>query len=142
MATTGQTYTVNAYPVAESTVVRRNGVLFGSYPNQRLEPRGIAVLPVAVRAHGQECVGLLRDISQTGMFFYCSLSPAVGSDIEVVIRPSVADTSVAVRCRCRVVRIEATLPGAATGVGVAIEEYLGEGAQAEAAVADSTVMTC
>src|SRR5690242_21482147 len=73
MATTGQTYTVNAYPVADSTVVRRNGVLFGSYPNQRLEPRGLAVLPIAVRADGQECVGLLRDISQTGMFFYCSL---------------------------------------------------------------------
>lgn len=142
MATTGQTYTVHAYPVKNSTEVRRNGVLLGSCPNQRLEPRDIAVLPVVVRAEGQECVGLLRDISPTGMFFYCSLSPAVGSDIEVVVRPSVADSSVAVHCRCRVVRIEARLPGAATGVGVAIEEYLGEGADAEAAIADSTVMTC
>ena len=133
---------MHAYSASDTTVVRRNGVLFGSYPNQRLEPRGIAVLPVVVRAGGQESVGLLRDISQTGMFFYCSLSPAVGSDIKVVIRPSVADSSVAVHCRCRVVRIEATFPGAATGVGVAVEEYLGEGAQAEAAVADSTVMTC
>ena len=142
MATTGQTYTVHASPVADTTVVRRNGVLFGNYPNQRLEPRGIAVLPVVVRAGGRESVGLLRDISQTGMFFYCSLSPAVGSIIGVVIRPSVADSSVAVHCRCRVVRTEASLPGAATGIGVAIEEYLSEGAQAEAAVADSTVMTC
>ena len=142
MATTGQTYTVHASPVADTTVVRRNGVLFGNYPNQRLEPRGIAVLPVVVRAGGRESVGLLRDISQTGMFFYCSLSPAVGSIIGVVIRPSVADSSVAVHCRCRVVRTEASLPGAATGIGVAIEEYLSEGAQAEAAVADSTVMNC
>ena len=139
MATTGQTFTVHAYPVADTTEVRRNGVLYGSYPNQRLEPRGLAVLPVVVRAQAEECVGLLRDISQTGMFFYCSLSPAVGSDIEVVIRPSVADPSVAVRCRCKVVRVEANLRGAATGVGVAIEEYLGEGAQAEAA--DSTVFS-
>jgi hypothetical protein len=141
MATTGQTYTVQNYPVTDSTVVRRNGVLNGSYPNQRLEARGLAVLPVVVRAEGQESVGLLRDISQTGMFFYCSLSPEVGSDIEVVIRPSVADADVAVRCRCRVVRAEASLPGAATGVGVAIEEYLGDAGQAECAMADSTVMS-
>jgi len=141
MATTGQTYTVHAYPVGDETVVRRNGVLYDSYPNQRLEPRGLAVLPVVVRAEAQESVGLLRDISQTGMFFYCSLSPAVGSQLEVVIRPSVADANVAVRCRCRVVRIESKLPGAAAGVAVTIEEYLGEAAQAECAVADSTVMS-
>ena len=141
MATTGQTYTVHAYPLADSVEVRRNGVLYGNYPNQRLEPRGLAVLPVAIKGEEQECVGLLRDISQTGMFFYCSLSPTVGSDIEVTLRPSLADSSVAVRCRCRVVRVEPSLPGAATGVGVAIEEYLGEGAAAEARVADSTVMS-
>jgi len=100
------------------------------------------VLPVVVRAEEQENVGLLRDISQTGMFFYCSLSPSVGSQVEVVIRPSLADPSVAVRCRCRVVRVEPSLPGAATGVAVAIQEYLGEEAQAECAVADSTVFSC
>lgn len=142
MATSGQIYTVDTYPVSDSTVVRRNDVLYGSCPNQRLEPRGLAVLPVVVRAEEQENVGLLRDISQTGMFFYCSLSPAVGSQIEVVIRPSLADPSVAVRCRCRVVRVEPSLPGAATGIAVAIQEYLGEEAQAECAVADSTVFSC
>jgi hypothetical protein len=133
---------IPSYPVSDSIAARRNGVLNGSYTNQRLETRGLAVLPVVVRAEDQERVGLLRDISQTGMFFYCSLTPEVGSDIEVLLRPSVADPSVVVRCRCRVVRIEASLLGAATGVGVAIQEYLGEAAQAECAVADSTVFSC
>lgn len=142
MATSGQIYTVDTYPVSDSTVARRNDVLYGSCPNQRLEPRGLAVLPVVVRAEEQENVGLLRDISQTGMFFYCSLTPSVGSHIEVMIRPSLADPSLAVRCRCRVVRVEPSLPGAATGVAVAIQEYLGEEAQAECAVADSTVFSC
>jgi PilZ domain-containing protein len=136
MATTGQTYTVQAYPSADSTEVRRNGVLHGSYPDRRLEPRGFCALPLALQTGEQEYIGLLRDISQTGMFFYCRFRPAVGREIEVVIRPSVADARVVVRCRCRVVRIEASVPGAATGVGVAIQEYLGEEAQAEAAVAD------
>jgi hypothetical protein len=141
MATTGQTYTVRAYPAADSTQALGSHVLSGSCPNRRLEARGISVLPLVVRTEEQECVGLLRDISQTGLFFYCSLSPRVGSEVEVLIRPSAADPSVAVRCRCRVVRIEASVPGAATGVGVAIEEYLGEAAQAEAAIADSMGMS-
>ncbi len=141
MATTGQTYRVQAYPSTDSTEVRRNGVLYDGYPNRRLELRGICVLSLKVRTGERENVGLLRDISQTGMFFYCSLNPAVGSQIEVTIRPSMADSRIVVRCRCRVVRIEASVPGAATGVGVAIQEYIGEEAQAEAAIADSTVMS-
>ena len=136
MATTGQTYSVQAYPATDATEVRGKGVLYDGYPNRRLEPRGICVLSLKVQTAEHESVGLLRDISQTGMFFYCRLSPAVGSEIEVTIRPSVADSRIVVRCRCRVVRIEASVPGAATGVGVEIQEYLGEEEQAEAAVTD------
>lgn len=142
MATSEQIRTIPAYPGSDSIEVRRTGVLQGTYPNQRLEARGLAVLPVVVRAETQEVVGLLRDISQTGMFFYCNLTSEVGSEIEVLIRPSVADSSVVVRCRCRVVRVEPSLPGAATGIAVAIQEYLGEAAQAECAVADTTVFSC
>lgn len=142
MATTGQTYTEHAYPVTEAAEAPRNGVLYDSYPNRRLEPRGISILPLAVKTEAQDCIALLRDISQTGMFFYCNTRPAIGSEVEVVIRPSFADARVVVRCRCRVVRIEVSAPGAATGVGVAIEEYLDEEAQAEAAVTDCTVMSC
>lgn len=99
-------------------------------------------MPAVIRADGRENVGLLRDISQTGMFFYCSLRPAVGSTIEVLLRPSAADPMVLVRCRCRVVRIEPGAAGAATGIGVAIEEYLGEAAQAEADAAEANTATC
>lgn len=140
MATTGQTYTPDNFPTSESAEMRRDGVLYGTYPNQRLEERGLAVLPAVIRSEAQESVGLLRDISQTGMFFYCSLTLAVGSEIEVVIRPSVADASVMVGCRCRVVRTEPSVPGAATGVGVAIEEYLSDG-QAECAAVER-VLSC
>lgn len=133
---------IPSYPVGDSVEVRRTGVLDGTYPNQRLETRGLAVLPVVVRADTQESIGLLRDISQTGMFFYSNLTPKVGCEIELLLRPSPADPSVVVRCRCRVVRTEPSVPGAATGVGVAIEEYLGEAAQAECAVADTTVFSC
>ena len=142
MATSEQICVIPSYPVGDSVEVRRTGVLQGTYPNQRLEARGLAVLPVVVRAETKDIVGLLRDISQTGMFFYCNLSPEVGSELEVLIRPSAGDPSAVVRCRCKVVRVESSLPGAATGIAVAIQEYLGEAAQAECAVADSTVFSC
>ena len=99
-------------------------------------------MPAVIRAGGQDNVGLLRDISQTGLFFYSSLSPAVGSQVEVLLRPSAADSTVVVRCRCRVVRTEPSAAGAATGVGVAIEEYLGEAAQAEADMVEERGLSC
>ena len=141
MATSEQIYAIPIFSVAGAADASGE---FNSSPrvNQRLEPRGLAVMPAVIRAGGQEYVGLLRDISQTGMFFYCSLSPVVGSTVEVLLRPSAADPTVVVRCRCRVVRTEPSRAGAATGVGVAIEEYLGEAAQAEADAAEQRVLSC
>lgn len=142
MATSEQIYAIPAISDANAAVVAGDLEYGDPRPNQRLEPRGLAVMPAIIRADGQENVGLLRDISQTGMFFYCSLSPAVGSAVEVLLRPSAADPTVVVRCRCRVVRTELSRGGAATGVGVAIEEYLGEAAQAEADAAEQRVLSC
>ena len=142
MATSEQIYAIPAISDANAAVFAGDLEYGDPRPNQRLEPRGLAVMPAVIRADGQENVGLLRDISQTGMFFYCSLSPVVGSTVEVLLRPSAADPTVVVRCRCRVVRTEPSRAGAATGVGVAIEEYLGEAAQAEADAAEQRVLSC
>ena len=142
MATSEQIYAIPAISDANAAVVAGDLEYGDPRPNQRLEPRGLAVMPAVIRADGQENVGLLRDISQTGMFFYCSLSPVVGSTVEVLLRPSAADPTVVVRCRCRVVRTELSRGGAATGGGVAIEEYLGEAAQAEADAAEQRVLSC
>lgn len=141
MATSEQIYAIPTFSAAGAGLASGD---FNPPPrvNQRLEPRGLAVMPAVVRAEGQDNVGLLRDISQTGMFFYCGLSPAVGSTVEVLLRPSAGDPTVVVRCRCRVVRTEPSRAGAATGVGVTIEEYLGEAAQAEADAAEQRVLSC
>jgi hypothetical protein len=142
MATSEQIYAIPTFSAANEVAGPGTFNGCGPRPNQRIEPRGLAVMPAVVRADGQDNVGLLRDISQTGMFFYSSLRPSVGSEVEVLLRPSAADPTVVVRCRCRVVRTEPSTAGAATGVGVAIEEYLGAAAQAEADAADANTASC
>jgi hypothetical protein len=142
MATSEQIYAIPTFSAAGAEVAPDDFNPCPARLNQRLEPRGLAVMPAVIRADGQENVGLLRDISQTGMFFYCSLNPPVGSKVEVLLRPSAADPAVAVRCRCRVVRTEPSRAGAATGIGVAIEEYLGETARAEADAAEDGRISC
>ena len=91
--------------------------------HQRRAHRGFAVLPLAISAGGQDYVGLLRDISSAGMFFYSQIILYVGSEIQLVITVSAVDPNLTVSCKCRVVRVEPGLAGAATGVGVTIEGY-------------------
>jgi hypothetical protein len=91
--------------------------------HQRRASRGFAMLPVAISAGGQDYVGLLRDISSAGMFFYSKIIPCVGAEIHLVISVSAIDPNLTVCCKCRVVRVEPGLAGAATGVGVTIEGY-------------------
>jgi hypothetical protein len=99
------------------------GGAVGRYGPQRIARRSVAILPVIVRESGREHVGVLRDISAAGMFFYSSLTPAVGSEIEVVIKASDFDPRVTACCRCTVMRVETHRGGAATGIGVAISSY-------------------
>ena len=91
---------------------------------QRRAPRGLAIHPVALKIEGEEHIGVLRDISQAGMFFYSKAAPVVGSEIRAVIQPSAFDPHLIVSCKCRVVRTEQQ-DGAATGVGAVIESYEG-----------------
>ena len=58
---------------------------------ERLASRGFAVLPLTISAHGRHYVGLLRDISSGGMFFYSKINPYVGAEIQLVISVSAAD---------------------------------------------------
>ena len=102
-------------PIAQN--LQSNRILFR---HQRRAPRGFAVLPLAVSAAGQDHVGLLRDISNSGML---KVIPTIGSEIHLVVNVSSVDPGLTVRYKCRVVRVDPGLAGAATGVGVTIEGY-------------------
>ncbi len=72
--------------------------------------------------------GLMRDVSDTGMFFYSDISPACGSELHFEFKLSQGGTdSVWLACQGRVVRVEQPTPGAAVGVAISVQrrEVLG-----------------
>jgi len=89
------------------------------YSQTRSSPRAFVILPAAISfgGDGQHHAGLTRDISQTGIFFYCDVKPELRSEVNIVVR--VGDAA-AIAYKGRVVRVEVPSAGAAVGVAVQI----------------------
>jgi hypothetical protein len=96
---------------------------FDAIADLRKARRGGAILPLTISADGNTSVGLLRDVSTAGMFFYAKIAPKIGSELRVLVHPSAADCGVTICCKCKVIRVEPGVAGAATGIGVTIEGY-------------------
>ena len=61
-------------------------------------------------------LALVRDISATGVFFYCNLDAPVGAELSVAFTMPGAEGYVEVLCQGRVIRREQYPAGAATGI--------------------------
>jgi PilZ domain len=77
----------------------------------------------------EDKIGLIRDVSDSGIFFYANFMPEVGAEITLSFSippsdensPEEAATG-EVTCRGRVVRLVKFSPGAATGIALRLEE--------------------
>jgi hypothetical protein len=91
--------------------------------DQRLAPRTPVCLSAIVSApdDGFEQAALLRDMSDSGLFFYCKFDPQIGS--EVSVRFNLVDEGEPSRMllRGKVVRV-VKYPGAATGVAISVHQ--------------------
>ncbi len=104
--------------------------------NIHVEQRAAERRPVCVSAmvsctepHCQDKIGLIRDMSDSGIFFYSNIAPEMGSDVILTFNiPSsdrqsfTAPAGGGVVCRGTVVRLVKTAAGAATGVAIELEE--------------------
>ena len=104
--------------------------------NQHHEQRDTERRPLCVAAkvsapqpEAPEKVGLIRDVSRSGIFFYSNFAPEIGSRLTVsfTVPPSDAksDTTLPpgeITCRGKVVRVVKGNAGAATGIGLRLEE--------------------
>jgi PilZ domain-containing protein len=61
-------------------------------------------------------LALIRDVSASGIFLYCNLDPAVGTDLSVAFTMPGAEGYVEVICQGKVIRREEYPAGAATGI--------------------------
>jgi len=99
--------------------------------NRRVAHRFPLELPVQIRVtaagSSERVPGKTRDISRTGLYFFSAQRLHAGSDVEVVLTlpPKILPRGEAqVRCRCRVVRVEASANGKpASGAAATIDDY-------------------
>jgi hypothetical protein len=89
------------------------------YKRQRTSPRFFVMLPILItsRAGAEPRVGITRNISKNGIFFYSNLTPKLHSNIDLMLQMS----GVRISCTGEVVRVEDGRPGAAVGVAVKIQ---------------------
>jgi len=105
--------------LAMSQIMQADALPAPQYTHTRSSPRAFVILPATISfgSDGEHHAGLIRDISQTGIFFYCDGKPELRSEVNVVVR--VADAA-AIAYKGRVVRVEEPSAGAAVGVAIQI----------------------
>lgn len=87
------------------------------YTQTRSSPRAFVILPATISFgnDGQHHAGLIRDISQTGIFFYCDVKPELQDEVDVIVRVGEA---AAIAYKGKVVRVEEPSTGAAVGIAI------------------------
>ena len=101
---------------------RAEALMSRSMADQRRSPRTPVCLSAIVATpepEGFEQPALLRDISETGLFFYCKFEPTMGTEISVRFNQTDAGQTERMLVRGNVVRI-VRYPGAATGIAIAL----------------------
>ncbi|HWC20515.1 MAG TPA: PilZ domain-containing protein [Terriglobales bacterium] len=72
---------------------------------------------------GRHQTALVRDISFSGAFFYCNLTPQVNSPISIDFHFPVVERRMKVTCHGTVVRVERSAPGSATGIAMQFQRH-------------------
>jgi hypothetical protein len=63
-------------------------------------------------------VGVVRDLSEEGMFFYSDFKPPIGTELRIAFVPPAAGVGARIYCEGVVVRVEQVRMGAAPGIAV------------------------
>ena len=88
--------------------------------SRREKSRTLLILPVAVRLGYCEHVGIVRDVSASGMFLYSNFTPPIGAEIELKVTLPAPAKPQCLTYRGIVVRLTTGVMGAAVGVGLSL----------------------
>ena len=96
----------------------------GGMQGHRASRRTLLVAPCVVFLGDQRHVGLIRDISSTGLFAYSDFTPAIGETVRIILteRTEGGGTKT-VTCHGVVVRVESKGTGAATGIALRVAGF-------------------
>ncbi len=90
---------------------------------QRASRRTLVVAPCVIFFRDQRHVGLIRDISSTGLFAYSDFTPGLGETLRIVLTERTETGTKTVSCHGMVVRVENKGSGSATGVALQVGGY-------------------
>lgn len=103
----------------EDGVERRHALMMGSRCEQRSGERQLTTMPATVFFHERRHVGLVRDLSESGLFVYSDFEPKQNDPLFLILKVTQADGSTTnLECNGQVVRVEAGIAGAAVGIAV------------------------
>jgi hypothetical protein len=96
-----------------------NGGLF-QQGSRRDKSRTLLILPVSVRMGYNDYVGIVRDVSASGMFLYSNFRPPIGAEVELNVTLPAPAYPQRVIYRGIVVRLTTGVTGAAVGIGLSL----------------------
>lgn len=95
----------------------------GWVQGQRASRRTLVVAPCVIFFREERHIGLIRDISATGLFAYSNFTPTVGETLRIVLTEKSEAGTKTVTCHGVVVRVESKGTGAATGIAFRVAGY-------------------
>jgi hypothetical protein len=110
---------------------RRNAVMLGLH-EQREADRNFVIAPASIDVAGESHVGLVRDVSSSGMFVYSDFIPNCGATIQ--LRMQLRGESLKLEsfdCKGTVVRVQGADSGAAVGIAVKLHDFQRQDADEE-----------
>jgi len=106
----------------ERRMALRHAVMMGTHGEQRSALRLLTTAPAVIQSDGERHIGLVRDLSSTGLFIYSDFTPELGTKLEITIRMAQEkNKSLIFLCTGTVVRKEDARNGSAVGIGVQFE---------------------
>jgi hypothetical protein len=110
-------------PETERRTALRHAVMIGTHGEQRRSLRLLTTAPAVIYINGERHIGLVRDLSATGLFAYSDFTPEINAELKLTIQLSRDDKKTAVFvCKGKVMRVENSRNGAAVGIAVKFEE--------------------
>jgi PilZ domain len=102
-------------------IQRRNAVMLGGWCEQRSGERQLTTMPATIEANGRRYIGLVRDLSESGLFVYSNFEPKYGECLFLSLKVTQDDSVTHLECSGQVVRVETAVRGGATGIALKLD---------------------
>src|SRR3954454_20790609 len=75
----------------QNGIARRQAMMLGVESEQRNGDRRLTTMPAAITANGRRHIGLVRDLSESGLFVYSDFEPACGHQLQLTLKVTQQD---------------------------------------------------